>query len=379
MARSPTATNSVKRLAIIAPDALSLLRQRASLIDAILDRRHSVLALVPERDAGAFPALNERGLAAAAYPMPRTDPQLLADGKTIKNLAATLGEWRAQVLLGYGPKPMLLGALAAKKAGVGHRVGLMTALPEAMTADAAAIPSWGWRRLMKSGLRAFDQVVFHNGDQPARLRALGLIAASGQHAIVPGAGVDLIHHAAQPLPVLADGKAGALNFLMIARHEPHKGVAEFCQAAKIVRARAPQARFILAGPEGSMTAGLAALAGDDVQVLGDQADVRPLIGAAHVVAVPSWGEGCPRILLEALAAGRPVIASDIPGCREAVDERVNGVLVPPRDAKALADAIMSFVAHPDLNAAMARASRSKAERRFAVAEVNAALLRVLGL
>jgi glycosyltransferase involved in cell wall biosynthesis len=209
------------------------------------------------------------------------------------------------------------------------------------------------------------------------LTALGVLSPDAATAVVTGAGVDLVHHAVQPMPVAVP--AAALNFLMLARKDAAKGVLEYCQAARRVRKAAPDARFVLAGPDGDIAPDALASFSDAVQFAGDQADVRPLFGAAHVIVVPSWGEAMPRVLLEALATGRPVIASNVAGLREGIDERVNGVLVTPRDVGALAAAMLSFVAAPDLNAAMARASRSKAERRFDVRVVNAELLRVLGV
>ncbi len=116
-----------------------------------------------------------------------------------------------------------------------------------------------------------------------------------------------------------------------------------------------------------------------IEYLGVLDDVRPAIGRAHVYVYPSRAEGMPRSVLEALAAGRPVITTNSPGCRETVDERVNGCLVPPGDAAALAEAMESFLKRPDLIPAMARASRIKAERRFDAREVNKVLLEVLGL
>ena len=379
MGQSAPETKSVKRLAVIAPDGTSLLRQRGELLAAAQARHHSVLVLVPEHAGAAIPELNARGFSAAVFPMPSPEPQMLADGRTIKLLAETLAEWRAHVILGYGAKPMLLGALAAKKAGVSRRVGLVTALPAGLDADAAAIPSWSWRRLMKAAFKALDAIVCHNDAQRSRLQALGVLPAAIATAVVPGAGVDLVANAVQPLPPMVVDGVPALNFLSLGRKDAGKGVVEFCKAARQVREKAPDTRFILAGPDGGLPASLLSRYQDCVQILGDQADVRPLIAAAHVVVVPSWGEGMPRVLLEALAAGRPVIASDIAGCREAVDERVNGVLVPPRDATALAAAMMSFLKRPDLIPAMARASRAKAERRFDVRAVNARLLEVMGL
>ncbi len=377
MRQATSETRSVKRLAVIAPDAASILRQRGELLSDVLARRHSVLALVPEQSRDALPALNECGFAATTFPMSSTEPHLFADGKTIAAISAALAEWRAHVVLATGAKTMLIGAIAAKKAGVSRRVGLVTTLPTALSAN-AAIP-WGWRRLMKVGLRSMDALVCHNEDQRARLKALGFLPPIVEAAVVAGAGVDLARNAAQPLPPLVANGVTALNFLMIARKDTAKGVVEFCEAARLVRDKAPDTRFILAGPDGDIAGQVLGGYSDSVQMLGDQADVRPLIGAAHVVVVPSWSEGMPRVLLEALAAGRPVIASDIAGCREAVDERVNGVLVTPREASALAEAMMSFLKRPDLIPAMARASRTKAERRFDVMAVNAKLLEVLGL
>ncbi len=379
MARSPSETSSVKRLVLIAPDGLSLLRQRAELVADILAKRHSILALIPEHAAASIPALNENGMAAATFPLRGDAPSLLGDGKTVTSIATTLADWRAHVLLAAGPKTMLLGALAANNAGVTRRVGLVTALPAAMMSDDKATAGWGWQRLMKTGFKALDAAVFHNDTHCARLRANGFFGPEFNAAVVAGAGVDLERHAVKSLPPLVDRGAPALNFAMIARIDAAKGVAEFCQAAALIRKKAPETRFILAGPDGNLDRAALSRYGDNVEIIGDQADVRPLLAAAHVVVLPSWGEGMPRILLEALATGRPIITTNIAGARETVDERVNGVLVPPKDAVALAEAMESFLKRPDLIPAMARASRSKAERRFDVRPVNTALMQILGL
>lgn len=379
MGQSPPGSRSVKRLAVIAPDGTSLLRQRADLLNAVIGRRHAVLVLLPEQAADAIPQLNERGYAAATFPMRSANPHLLGDGKTIASLAATLADWRAHVVLGYGLKSMLLGAAAAKKAGVGRRVGLVTSLPDAIVGDSGAVPSWSWRRLLRSGFRALDAVVCHNDGQKARLVAGRLLPEGVAPLVVSGAGVDLERHAMQPLPAIVANGIPAMNFLVIARKDADKGGDRYCAAARLVRAKSPDTRFVLAGPDGDIDAADLEQYRDCVQIIGDQADVRPLIGAAHVVVAPSLVEGMPRVLLEALAAGRPLIASDIAGCRETIDERVNGVLVPPGDVNRLANAMTSYLKRPDLIPAMARASRAKAERRFDVRTVNAALLDVLGL
>jgi glycosyltransferase involved in cell wall biosynthesis len=116
-----------------------------------------------------------------------------------------------------------------------------------------------------------------------------------------------------------------------------------------------------------------------VEYLGAVDDVRPLFARTHVFVYPSPREGMPRQVLEAMAAGRPIITTNAPGCRDTVDERVNGCLAAPGDADGLTAAIESFLKRPDLIPAMSRASRLKAERRFDVREVNRTVLDALGL
>ena len=379
MARSPIDTTSVKRVALIAPDGLSLLRQRSELIADIIARRHSVLALLPEQAAQSIPALMERGIAAATFPWKSDRPSILADRQTVAAIAGQLADWRAHVVLCYGAKTLPLGALAARKARVKRRVGLVTALPPVMMPDAGALPGWAWRRLLKSGFKALDAAVFHIDSHRAQLTAAGCLPRTLEVATVAGSGVDLMRYTMQPLPPLANDGRTALNFAMVARLDAAKGVIEFCEAAMQVKNTAPDTRFILAGRDGDLDRTLLSRYGISIEIIDDQGDAGPLCAASHVFVLPSWGEALPRVLLEALAIGRPIITTDIAGARETVDERVNGVLVPPKNVTALVAAMESFINRPDLIPAMARASRSKAERRFDVRTVNATLLHMLGL
>jgi glycosyltransferase involved in cell wall biosynthesis len=379
MARGLLDTTSVKRVALVAPDGLSLSRQRSDLIAEILARRHSVLALLPEHAAQSIPALAERGITAATFPWKSEQPSILADRQTVASITAQLLDWRAHVALCYGAKTLPLGAQAAKNARVTRRAGLVTALPPAMMAKRDAKPSWAWQRLLKSGYKALDTVIFHNDGHQAQLANLGCLPRDITIVTVPGSGVDLVRHHMQPMPPLVNDGRTALNFAMVARLDAAKGVVEFCEAASHVKKRFPDARFILAGRDGDLDRNALSRYVASVEIIDDQGDAYPLLTAAHVIVLPSWGEALPRILLEALATGRPIITTSIPGARETVDERVNGVLVPPKDVAALVEAMESFIARPELIPAMGRASRSKAERRFDVRAVNATLLQVLGL
>jgi glycosyltransferase involved in cell wall biosynthesis len=233
------------------------------------------------------------------------------------------------------------------------------------------------RRAVRAALADADLVVFHNPDDPRRLVSDGLLAADHPRLVTPGSGIDLAHFADRPLPSLD----GGLSFAMLARLDRSSGALKFAAAADRIKAKAPTTCFVLAGPPGEGPAALSprhpALAA--VEMAGFVDDVRPIIAAAHVVVHMSRSEGLPGAVLEALAMGRPVIAADCPGSRQTVDERVNGVLVPPGDTGALGDAMESFLRRPDLMPAMARASRAKAERLFDVRDVTRTMMAALDL
>jgi glycosyltransferase involved in cell wall biosynthesis len=196
--------------------------------------------------------------------------------------------------------------------------------------------------------------------------------------IVPGSGIDLKSFRAAPLPSREPG----LVFLMLGRLERRRGVLEYKAAAQRLKLRWPQAQFRFAGPtsdEPDAVSPDALVEGGAVDYLGHLEDVRPALAASHVFVYPSYWEGMPRSVLEALATGRAVITTTTPGCSETVDEKVSGCVVPPADVAALATAMESYLANPDQVVAGSRAARLKAERRFDAKHVNASMMRILGL
>jgi glycosyltransferase involved in cell wall biosynthesis len=237
------------------------------------------------------------------------------------------------------------------------------------------MPAWRYAQ----ALRAADAAIFHNRDDLALLKRLAIVPPHLPTAVVPGAGVDLESRKLLPLPPLGQG----LVFLMIAPLDKRKGVIEYCRAAEELRARAPNTRFLLAGTPGEGPSGLnprvLSAFGTAAEYLGPASDMPALLSQCHVFVYPSHAEGMPQPVLEAMAAGRPIITANVPGCRETVDERVNGCLVEPRNPRALAAAMESFLKRPDLIAPIARASRTKAERFCAVGSVNSALMTALAI
>jgi len=176
-----------------------------------------------------------------------------------------------------------------------------------------------------------------------------------------------------------------VRFLLIARLLRDKGIREYAEAAAHLRQAHPDAEFHLVGPHDSNPEAIG-----EAEVLAWQRagqiiwhgrldDVRPAIAAAGVYVLPSYREGTPRSVLEAMSMGRPVITTDAPGCRETVEDGVNGYLVPVRDADALAAAMERFLVDPDLVRRMGARSRAIAVEKYDVHKVNAVMLEAMGL
>lgn len=209
-----------------------------------------------------------------------------------------------------------------------------------------------------------SRVVFENGDDLRALCARGFVRARDA-VLIRGAGIDLDEFRPQPEP------AGEPVVLLTARMLRDKGVAEFAEAARILRDAGVAARFRLVGaqdwanraaiPEavlrGWVEEGL-------VEWLGHRSDIARQIADSHVMCLPSYREGLPKSLLEAAAAGRPIVTCDVPGCREIVRDGDNGLLVPPRDAVALAAALKTLIESPELRARLGARGRRRAEEEF---------------
>lgn len=349
-----------------------MIHLREGLIRALVARRHRVLCVCPEPTDAEAQAIARLGADTAAWTPRTAGLDVLAHRRSIDDLARVLAAHRPYTVLGYGLLPMLFASLAGRRVGAARVIPLVTSLSDLPQQDAEI--GWSFRWLARSALRGTSAVVAHNEQDIRRLVDLRLLPEKIPTTVIPGGGVDLSRFRLSALPPLDRG----LVFTMVARLDRAKGVLEFCEAAKRIKSRSDQVRFVLVGPPGNVTAGeIAAASCGAVDLVGELADIRPTLQATHVLVLPSYVEGMPRVVLEALATGRPIITTDISGARETIDERVNGVLVPPGHVDALVEAMESFRRRPDLIPSMARASRLKAERRFDAAAVNATLLQLL--
>ncbi|MDN5881511.1 MAG: glycosyltransferase family 4 protein [Nitrosospira sp.] len=242
------------------------------------------------------------------------------------------------------------------------------------------------RRLQRAVLALYrhafgrcTRVLFQNPDDRDEFVARRVVDGE-KCALVNGSGVDLDVFRLTPLPA-----GGGTIFLLIARLLGDKGIREYAQAAALVRRSYPEARFWLVGPGDPSPDAISETEvkgweqSGAIEYFGEAADVLPFLEKGAVYVLPSYREGTPRTVLEAMAVGRPVITTDAPGCRETVADGDNGYLVPVRNVEALAEAMCRFLDNPELIKQMGRRSREIAEERFDVHKVNKQMLAAMGL
>ena len=281
------------------------------------------------------------------------------------------------MVLAHTTKAMIIGCLAARLARVPRIFAIVEGLGYAFASGTERK-----RRLvravltpaMKAALTVCDGVFVLNSDDRPLLLGLGILSPEQTVIQIAGTGLDLAHYACVP------PTPGPPRFLLIARMIRDKGIVEYVEAARIVKAKHPEVRFRLLGsiddhPGAISRDQIAAWEREGVvEYLGVTDDVRPYLADCTALVLPSYREGLPRTVMEAMAAGRPVIATDVTGCRDAVEHGVTGYLVPPRDVPALAAAMLSTIANPARNDVFSANARRSAEVRFASAAVNARIL-----
>lgn len=276
-------------------------------------------------------------------------------------------------------KPVLLGGLAARLAGVPAVVAAVSGLGFVFIARGARaeVRRWLVAGLYRVALGHHNlKVIFQNPDDQASILKLAHLSRS-KVEMIRGSGVDLSQYSHTPLPV------GMPVVLMAARLLADKGVREFVQAARLLKQQEVSARFCLVGsidpanPASLAEAELAQWASEGVvELWGQRSDMPLVLCAAYLVVLPSYREGLPKVLLEASACGRAVITTDVPGCRDAIDPNATGILVPVRNALALAEAIKSLINDPARCQAMGDAGRTLAESTFDVRQVVAKHLHI---
>lgn len=359
----------------------SLLHFRGPLIQALLDCGLAVHVAAPDLPEASElrRRLEAKGLVVHSIPLRRAGMNPLADLGTLRALWGLMRRIRPDYVMGYTIKPVIYGSIAAWLAGVKNRYALITGLGYAFQGEGQR----GALRTLVQGLYGIalgraHKVFFQNPDDEALFRERGILQSNIQSVVLNGSGVDISAFDVAPLP--ADPV-----FLLIARLLGDKGVREYVEAARVVRLTRSDVRFTLVGwidenPDAISQEELDAWIKErSIEFLGRMSDVRPAIADASVYVLPSYREGTPRTVLEAMAMGRAIITTDAPGCRETVVDGVNGFLVPVREITPLVTAMRRFLDSPELLSSMGQQSRKLALQKFDVHKVNAVMLKEMGI
>jgi glycosyltransferase involved in cell wall biosynthesis len=369
-----------RKVLIVGSFAPSLTRFRGSFIEAMVRAGHSVVAAAPQVDMATREAMQKLGADVREIALSNASLNPLGLLNSIEAMRGLIREERPDVLIAYTIKPVIAAALAGRAEKVPTIVSLITGAGYAFTGGLEpkrVVSRIAASLLYRIALKRSDVIIFQNRDDEGLFRRLGLVPRDRETGMVNGSGIDLDHFSPAPLP-------GKTRFLMISRLLRDKGIREFAEAAKRLKSTHPEVPIVLVGgfdpsPDSLSKAELDELIRCGIDYRGHVDDVRPAIADCSVYVLPSYREGTPRSVLEAMAMGRAIITTDAPGCRETVENEVNGLLVRPRDADSLYQAMLRMAESPNLAPKMGAASRKLAETKYDVREVNSKLMRYAGL
>ncbi|WP_460375769.1 glycosyltransferase family 4 protein [Thermus antranikianii] len=373
-----------KGVALIFPYAPAILLFRKALLLSLAEKGIRVEVLAPDWTPALRVEVEKMtGAKTLDYSLERTGLSPLADLQTLVTLTTAFVRLRPGMVITFQPKPNVYGILAAALARVPRRYAVVEGLGFAFTPGEESLKKRLVRVILKGlywlSFSLAHKVFFLNPDDLEEFVSGGLVSRK-KAVLLGGIGVPLEDWPPAP-PHLEP-----LTFTLIARLLREKGVREFAEAARRVKALHPETRFLLIGP---LDNNPGAIGEEEVRAWVKEGilewvpwteDVRPYLRQTSVYVLPSYyREGVPRSTQEAMAMARPVITTDVPGCRETVVPGVNGFLVPPRDIQALVEAMERLILEPSLVEKMGKESRRLAEERFDSRKVNERFLRELGL
>lgn len=349
---------------------------RLPLAQAAQAAGYEVALITRIRDQGE--SIRAQGIRVISLELSRRGLNPLRELALIVRLYAIYRRERPDILHQVAMKPVLYGSLVARLAGAPRIVNALAGLGFLFSSQRLqARLLRPFVRLALRGLLDDTQVIVQNPDDARLLNELARLTPQ-QVQIIRGSGVDLTSF--RPTPPPSESPAGPV-IMLPARLLWDKGVGELVEAAKRLRARKIAARCVLVGmpdpdnptavPEERIHAWVQA---GFIEWWGHQDDMPTTLSQSHIVCLPSYREGLPKVLAEAAACGRPIVTSDAPGCREVVRHGENGLLVPIGDANALAEALVTLIRNPELRAAYGSAGRQRAEAEFGNAKVIAATL-----
>jgi len=374
------------KIIIIGTIASSMYSFRKDLILSLTREGYEVYAFISEYKDDDLLKIKNLGALPIVYKQKRGGLNPISDIRSTFELAKKINSINPDIIFSYFVKPVIFGTLAAKLARVPKIVGMLEGLgytfteqPEGISKKTKVIKSIQVA-LYKVVLPQLDNLVFLNTDDPKDLLEKYSIKVKNVH-VLGGIGLNLAEYTYQAPP-----NKKTINFLFIGRLLKEKGIHEFVTATKLVKKRYPNVKFTILGATDEANPGALKkselnelISSGIVEYPGHVDNIIEWIANSHVFVLPSYREGVPRSSQEAMAIGRPIITTDVPGCRETVVNGINGFLVDRWNPEALAEKMIYFIKQPEQIDKMGLESHKIAQDKFDAHKVNKRLLKILEL
>ncbi|PSW57450.1 glycosyltransferase family 4 protein [Photobacterium leiognathi] len=365
-------------IAIIGAFPRSLINFRGGLIK-ILAQQYKVNAIASGAIDYEVELLSSLGATYLNCPIQRNGLNPIKDIVTCLSISRIINIHEIDIVLAYTVKPVIWGGIASRLVGARHFYAIITGLGYAFQKGGIAknLLNSLVKFLYRVALKKSKGVIFQNRDN-MQVFIDEEIVPQDKCFLVNGSGVDLSHYQVSPL-------SPKPHFLLIARLLGDKGIREYVKAAKIVKQQYPEAVFELVGPEDPSPDGIKLnevnkwVSSGAIEYSGATTDVRPFIENCSIYVLPSYHEGMPRTVLEAMAMGRPILTTDVPGCRETVVNGENGWLVEKANVEQLVERMVWFIENQNQWPVMGKKSHTMANEKFDVHQVNAEILKIMGL
>lgn len=360
---------------LISPKNRTVYNFRGELVESIIQQGYKVYVTGPNKiDVDKIEAL---GAEFVEIPNDKNGVSIIADLRYLFRLFVFIRGVRATATLGYTIKPVIYGAIAAHLAGVSSVSSMITGVGYLFISKSrmAKVLKKIATTLYRIGLGASHNVIFQNPDDRAEFIAHKLVKENKTY-LVNGSGVNMAKFPLSPLP-------STLTFFMLARIMYSKGVIEYLEAADIIKQHYPQVKFMLLGAFENIQDSVPRPIVQDyidrgiIDYFEESHDIVSYYAQCSVYVLPSYREGTPRTVLEAMAMGRAIITTDVPGCRETVVNSDNGFIVPARNSNELAAAMELFVKTPSYIEEMGLASHKQCEKKYSIDIVNKDMISII--
>lgn len=376
---------NLKKIVLIGTTGASFYGFRADLIKTLVAEGHTVYAFTSEYTDSCLIKIRSLGAEPVCYRLSRGGLNPIADLASLFELVKKLKKIQPDIVFSYFAKPVIYGSIAAKLAGVPMVIGMLEGLgytfteqPDGQTTKTKLIRNVQVL-LYRFAFPCLNKMIFLNPDDQHDLMHMHGLNAPEVH-ILGGIGLDLKQYRYSIAPT------DPIKFIFIGRLLKEKGIFELVEAIKIVKAKYPEVIFTVLGEidqqnMGAMTqVELDALLQQNLfEYPGYVTNVQDWLTASSVFVLPSYREGVPRSTQEAMAIGRPVITTDVPGCRETVEQGVNGFLVKPWNVTELAEKMCFFIKNPKKINEMGLESFKIAQQKFDADKINLKLLEIMGI